>query len=144
MQKVSLEKFKKEDASFIKDNFPTYFRDNSIQNIENIIDEWKETLGFCIMYGKEKVGIIALTEKQDKQLSWGESIKEDFRGKGIAKEAFKLIVKEAQKRGYLKIISSCAKSNVASHNLHKRVGFELVKEEINLAGNEMCRWEMNI
>ena len=97
MQKVSLEKFKKEDAAFIKDNFPEYFRDNSILNIENIIDEWKEKLGFCIMYGSEKVGIIALTEKQDKQLSWGEAIKEEFRGKGIAKEAFKLIVKEAQK-----------------------------------------------
>ena len=144
MQKVGLEKFKKEDASFIKDNFPTYFRDNSIQNIENIIDEWKETLGFCIMYGSEKVGIIALTEKQDKQLSWGEAIKEDFRGKGIAKEAFKLIIKEAQKRGYSKIVSSCAKSNIASQKLHKKVGFDLVKEEVNLAGNEMCRWEMNI
>lgn len=141
---VSLRKFEKEDAVFIRLNFPTYFKDNSIENIESIIDEWKHTLGFCIMYDNQKVGIIALGEKQDRALSWGTGILEEYRGKGIGTKAFELIVKEAQKQGYSKIISSCAKSNIASRNLHKKVGFTLIKEEINPAGNEMCRWERNI
>jgi hypothetical protein len=28
--------------------------------------------------------------------------------------------------------------------LHRKVGFNLIKEEINQSGNEMCRWEKNI
>lgn len=144
MANVSLEKFKKEDAIFIRDNFPTYFRDNSIENIENVIEQWENSLGFCIMCDNKKVGIIALTERQDKSLSWGTSIIEDFRGKGIATKAFGLAVVEAKKKGYSTIISSCSKSNIASLHLHKKAGFDLIKEEINPAGNEMCRWEMNI
>ena len=144
MSKVSLQKFKKNDATFIRDNFPTYFKDNSIENIEKIIDKWKASLGFCIMCDNEKVGIIALTERPDKSSSWGTSIIKDYQGKGIATKAFELIVIEAQKQGYSKIISSCAKSNIASQKLHIKVGFDLIKEEINQAGNEMCRWEMHI
>ncbi len=103
-----------------------------------------KSLGFCITYENQKVGIIALTEKQDKSLSWGSAIIKEYQGKGIATKAFELIVGEAQRQGYTKIISSCAKNNIASRNLHKKVGFDLIKEEVNSAGNEMCRWEMNI
>jgi len=141
---VSLKKFEKKDAVFIRDNFPTYFKDNSIENIESSIDKWKHTLGFCIMYDNQKVGIIALGEKQEGVLCWGTAILEEFRGKGIATKAFELILVEAKKQGYSKIISSCAKSNIASRKLHQKVGFRLIKEEINPAGNEMCRWERNI
>ncbi len=144
MIKVKLEKFKKEDSKFIIDNFPTYFMDNSIENIERIINDWNHSLGFCIIYENQRVGIVSLTEKQDKSLSYGTSILKEYQGKGIATEAFKLVLKEAQKQGYTKIISSCIKSNIASRNLHKKVGFDLIKEEINSAGNEMCRWSMNI
>ena len=144
MQQVRLEKFKKEDATFLQENFSYGFLDKSIENFENIIEGWKTSLGFCIVYNDEKVGFISLSEKQDKKLSWGTAIKEEYRGKGIAGEAFKLIVQEAKKRGYFTIISSCAKSNTASQALHKKVGFSLIKEEINQAGNELCRWEMNI
>ena len=141
---VSLKKFEKEDAVFIRDNFPTYFKDNSIENIESVIEGWKTSLGFCIMYDNQKVGIISLGEKQDKVLSWGTAILEEYRGKGIGTKAFELILVEAKKQGYTKIISSCAKSNIVSRNLHRKVGFTLIKEEINPAGNEMCRWERNI
>lgn len=144
MQKVRLVKFKKEDATFLLENFSYGFLDKSIENFENLIEKWKTSLGFCIIYNDEKVGFISLGEKQDKKLSWGIAIKEEYRGKGIAGEAFNLIVQEAKKRGYSTIISSCAKSNTASKKLHKKVGFDLIKEETNLAGNEMCRWEMNI
>jgi len=142
--RVKLEKFKKEDAKFIKDNFPSYFKDNSIDNIERIIENWNQCLSFCITYENKKVGIVSLTEKEDKNLSWGTSILKDYQGKGIATEAFNLILKKAKKQGYTRIISSCIKNNIASINLHKKVGFYLIKEEINSAGNKMCRWEMTI
>lgn len=145
MEKVGLAKFVKEDAKFIKENFPNYFRDNSIENIERIIVETKpDALWFCITYDGEKVGIISLGEKQDKKLSWGIMIKEEYRGKGIAQTAFELIKTKAKERGYSTIISSCSTDNIASTRLHEKCGFDLIKTEINQAGNEMHRWEREI
>ncbi len=46
MNKVKLEKFNKDDAKFIRDNFPTYFMDNSIDNIERVIESWNQKFGF--------------------------------------------------------------------------------------------------
>ena len=142
MSNVRLEKFKKEDALFIQ-KFNCLL-DNGIQNIENLIRNWQTSLGFCIIYNNEKVGFISLSEKENRTLSWGIGIIEDMRGKGIGQEAFKLILSEAKKRGYKKIISSCAKENIASKRLHEKVGFKLIKEEINAVGHCMCRWEMDI
>ena len=145
MKKIDLVRFEKEDAKFIQKNFPTYYRDNSIENIKKIIVETKpDALWFCITYGGEKVGIISLGEKQDGKLSWGVMIKEEFRGQGIAQEAFDLIKKKAKDQGYLTIISSCSTDNVASTRLHEKCGFNLIKTEVNQAGNEMHRWEIEI
>ena len=142
MLDVRLEKFKKEDAQFIQ-NFNCLL-DNSIQNIERLIHNWQTSLGFCIVYNSEKVGIISLSEKENRTLSWEIGIIEDMRGKGIGKEAFKLILSEAKKRGYKKIVSSCAKENIASKRLHEKVGFQLIKEDVNAVGRCVCRWEMDI
>jgi len=143
MKKVSLIKFKKEDAEYIQKNFPNYFKDNSIINIENVIEKWKNSLAFCIVYNNEKVGIISFGEKQDKKLSWGMEIKDGFRGLGIGSLAFKLALIEAKNKDYSTIISSCSKDNLISKKIHEKMGFNLIKQEINSAGNEMCRWEMN-
>ena len=145
MKNVDLIRFKKEDAAFIQENFPTYYRDNSIENIERMIVETKpDALWFCITYGGEKVGIISLGEKQDNKLSWGVMIKEEYRGKGIAQKAFDLIKNKAKTQGYSTIISSCSTDNIASTRLHEKCGFNLIKTEVNQAGNEMYRWEMQI
>lgn len=141
---IRLEKFKKEDAIFIQTHFPNYFRDNSIENIEKVIDGWKNTLAFCIVCDDEIAGIITLGEKSDKQLSWGVMIREEFRGKGVASRAFELIKEKAKEGGYSQIISSCRSDNVASKRLHEKVGFRLEKTELNQAGREMYRWEMEI
>ena len=145
MQEISLEKFTKEDAKFIHENFPTYYRDNSIVNIEKMILNAKpNALFFCIKYYSEKVGIISLSEKQDKKLSWGIMVKKDYQGKGIATKAFNLIKNLAKEQGYSIIISSCSVNNLASIKLHEKCGFKLLETEINQAGNEMNRWEQEI
>lgn len=144
MNQVKLSKFEKCDAKFIQENFSFAFRDSSIENIENIINSWKRTLGFCILFEDIKVGFIVLTDKNDGKLSFGVSVKEDFRGKGIASKAFELIKNKAKSMNYSSIISSCDKQNKASVNLHKKLGFNLVKTETNQSGFEMHRWEMMI
>lgn len=141
---VKLQKFTKEDAGFIIENFPGYFKTPTIEFVENQIEKWAKSLAFCIVYNDEKVGIITLSEKEGKKLSWGIIIKEEYRRRGIAKEAFEIISVVAKEKGYSMVISSCAKENVASANLHEKVGFSLVKEEINSAGREMLRWEKEL
>lgn len=142
--KIDLIKFEKEDAEFIKENFPSYFKDNSIENIEKIIESWQSTLSFCITFNDKKVGIITLGEKQDKKLSLGMMIKDEFQGKGIAQFAFELIKSKARELGYSTIISSCSIDNIASIRLHQKCGFKLIKAEINTSGKEMYRWGMEI
>ena len=144
MKNVELVKFEKEDAMFIQTNFPTWFFDNSIQNIESKIESWKDSLCFCIKYDNKKVGIITLGQREEKSLVWGVAVKEDYRGKGIAQKAFSLIKEKAKQKGFDRIISSCSSDNAASKRLHEQVGFTLVKTEVNQAGNKMHRWEMLI
>ncbi len=144
MNKVSLSKFQVEDAGFVKNNFASFFKNPTLDEVEKRIELWQDNLGFCINFGNNRVGLITLSEKQDKKLSFGIEILKEFRGKGIATHAFNLAAAEAKKRGYSTIISSCGKTNIASKNLHKKLGFALIKTEINAAGKEMCRWEKKI
>lgn len=144
MQDVRLEKFKNEDAYFIQKNFPNYFKNNNIENIERTIKSWESSLSFCIVYRGEKVGIITLGEKEGGELSFGVMIKEEYRGIGIAQKAFAMIKDKAIEKGYSLIVSSSAVNNIASNKLHEKVGFKLKKTEINQSGREMNRWEMEI
>ena len=107
-------------------------------------DESKNSLLFGITYDDEKVGFIILSKKQDNKLCWGEAIKEGYQGKGIATKAFELAKQKAKEEGYTLIISSCSSGNVASKKLHEKCGFKLIQTEINQAGNEMHRWEIQI
>ena len=105
MQDVRLEKFKNEDAYFIQKNFPNYFKNNNIENIERTIKSWESSLSFCIVYRGEKVGIITLGEKEGGELSFGVMIKEEYRGIGIAQKAFAMIKDKAIEKGYSLIVS---------------------------------------
>ena len=144
MKNVSLIKFEKSDAKFVQENFLTYFKNFTTKNVENKIEKWRAGLGFCIVYDGQKVGLISLGEKQDRSLNFGIMILPDFRKKGIATAAFDLAKSIAKSKGYLTITSSCAKENLASENLHKKLGFDLEKEEKSPNGTDMLRWKMKI
>ena len=142
--KVELIKFEKQDALFLQEIFSYAFRDSSIENLEKIIEGWKNSFCYGIVYNDEKVGFITLGKKMEGKLGFGVAIKEDCRGKGIASKAFELAKEMAKKQGYEWIISSCSVDNIASKGLHEKLGFKLIKEEINQAGNKMLRWELEI
>lgn len=143
-EKIRLSKFEKDDAEFIQDNFSFAFRDCSITNLESIIEGWKNTLGFCIVYNNEKVGFIILSQKQEGKLGFGIAVRQEYRGLGIATKAFSLAKEKAKEKGYSVITSSCSADNYASKGLHEKLGFKIIKTETNSAGNEMYRWEMVI
>ena len=122
---------------------------------ENQIQAWLDNLNDgklvditrCIMFEDKPIGLISLHEKsvdEKGKLNLDIFIQPAFQGKGMAKLAFDKILKIAKDRGFNLITSSCAKSNISSEKLHKKLGFVLVREELNVAGNLMCRWEMNI
>lgn len=140
-ENVTLTKFKIENAEFVQHNFPYYFKDSSIENIEQAIKNWENTLAFCINYNNKPIGIISLSERSSTELSFGIAIIEEFRGQGLAEIAFEKISHLAKENGFQKIISSCSSQNRASKRMHEKLNFKLIKEEINPAGNKMCRWE---
>ena len=142
--KVALFKLEKEDAKFIQENFSFAFRDNSIEFIEDWIVKTASSLLFGISYDDEKVGFISLAKKEEGVLNWGIAVKTGYERKGIAFRAFELAKQEARNIGYKKIVSSCSRDNIASKKLHEKCGFGLIKTEINQAGKEMHRWELEI
>lgn len=144
MNKISLSKFDKGDVKFVLNNFAMFFKNPTAEQVEKRIEAWRDGFGFCINCDGQKVGLITLSEKQSKTLSFGIMILNQFRGKGIAKQAFDLAAAEAKSKGYTTIISSCAKTNQASIRMHQKIGFDLIKQEINAAGNEVCRWQKSI
>ena len=144
VEKVELKKFEKQDAVFLQENFSYAFRDSSLENLEGIIDGWKDSLCFAIVYDKKKVGFISLGQKPEGKLGFGIAIKEEYRGLGIATKAFSLAKDKAKEKGYRVITSSCSADNYASKGLHEKLGFKLIKKETNPAGNEMYRWELDI
>ena len=142
--KIELIKFKEDDMAFIQKYFSEWFLNPSEENILNSIKKWENELGFCILFNGEKVGITVLTQKPNKCLSWGIMIKDDFRKAGIASESFKLIINEAKKKGFNKVVSSCADDNFPSIKLHEKVGFICLGFEENKSGKKMYRWEYEI
>ena len=133
------------------DRIKTMFQNKT----ENELQKWLDDLNNieliditrCIVLDDKPIGLISLHEKninEKGKLNLDIFIQPSFQGKGIAKMAFDKIIKIAKDKGFKLITSSCAKSNIASERLHKKLGFILLKEELNNSGNLMCRWEMNI
>ena len=143
---IEIKKIKMTDAKFIQENLSEWFVkiEPTLSNIKQCIKEWKNSLVFCIVYNKIPVGIISLGEREEKTLVFGIRIIEEYRNKGIGTEAFKLACSIAKEQGYKCVISSCAKTNLASKRMHEKLNFDLLKLETNPAGYEMYRWAMDL
>ena len=61
----------------------------------------------------------------------------EYRRKGYAFEAMKQAYEYAKKSGYKIATAQIRKDNIASIQLHKKLGFALDREMINKRGNEV-------
>jgi len=138
---IFLRNFNEDDISILKDNI---FIDKSQDEIFSIIQEWR-TLTFngkyfemfAILEGDEVVGYISLYQHDDDIISAGPEIFQKYRRKGYAFKAMNQACEYAKKRGYKIATAQIRKDNIASIQLHKKLGFALDCEMINKHGNEV-------
>ena len=133
---VNIRNFNEDDVAFIFDNWaenPKWdgckFDKDKIE-ILSLINEFntkrfnnKYFEQFVIINCEEPVGMISLFEQSNLEVSVNVFIHKDFRRKGIATEAYKLIEKIAKDKGYNRLISNVSERNYASINLHLKLGF---------------------
>ena len=138
---ILLRSFNGDDISILKKNI---FTDKSQEEILSIIQDW-QTLDFngkyfemfAIVDGDNIVGTISLYQHNDYIISAGPEIFTEYRRKGYEFEAMKQAYKYAKKRGYKIATAQIRKDNIASLQLHKKLGFVLDCEMINKRENEV-------
>ena len=138
---ILLRHFDENDISMLKEKI---FTDKNHKEILSIIQEW-QTLDFngkffemfAITQGDNIVGTVSLYQHNNYIISAGPEIFTEYRRKGYAFEATKQAYGYAKKRGYKIATAQIRKDNIASIQLHKKLGFILDCEMTNKRGNEV-------
>ena len=154
---VKLRKFTYEDIDFIlsnwveSDQLSGYFKNCAREVLVQKITKYNEEKSgdrflftYCIEFENKPVGLLQFTEKHAGIPNLNIYIEDDFQKRGIGSEAFELGKKIIKEKGFNLITSSCAKANFKSMHFHKKVGFELIKEELSPNGTPMCRWKYEL
>lgn len=155
--KIRLRKFNNNDIDFVVNNWvgtdklDGFFKDRTKENLEKSFKKYEEEksgdrflYSYCIEFEGRPVGIIQFTEKYKDTPNLNLYIEDIYRNKGIGTNAFKLAKEILKLKGFDLITSSCRQDNVASVNLHKKLGFELIKSELSPNGTPMFRWQIKI
>lgn len=155
--KIILRKFNNNDIDFIMNNWVGtdklngFFKDKTKESLEDAFKKYDEEISgdrflfsYCIELEGRPVGIIQFTEKYKGTPNLNLYIEDIFRNKGIGTKAFEYGKEILKLKGYNLITSSCAQDNFASVNLHKKLGFNLIKEELSPNGTPMFRWRVLI
>lgn len=155
--KIRLRKFNNNDIDFVVNNWvgtdklDGFFKDRTKENLEESFKKYEEEksgdrflYSYCIEFEGRPVGIIQFTEKYKDTPNLNLYIEDIYRNKGIGTNAFKLAKEILKLKGFDLITSSCRQDNVASVNLHKKLGFELIKSELSPNGTPMFRWQIKI
>ena len=154
---IILRKFTDDDIDFVMDNWvgtdklDGFFRDKTRESLKESFKKYeKEKSGdkflysFCIDKDGRPVGIVQFTEKYENTPNLNLYIEDVYRNRGIGTKAFVLAKEIMKSKGFETITSSCVQSNQASVNLHKKLGFQVIKSELSPNGTPMFRWEMKI
>ena len=84
---------------------------------------------FAIVENGEIVGNASLYERSEHIVSCGLKVYPEFRGKGYATQAYRLLLSLAKQHGYTVAVAQVLAENAASIALNKKLGFEA--EEYN-------------
>lgn len=90
---------------------------------------------FAIDCGGRIVGTLSLYERTADTVSEGIEIYRPFRRRGYATEAICLAFDLARRRGYRQMTVQVLRDNTASLALHRKLGFQTVREEVSRRGH---------
>ena len=99
---------------------------------------------YLIKNGTETVGVINMCGHGADTISVAPEIFEKFRNKGYAIRSLNIAYKIAKEMGFNKVIAGIRKENVASQNLHEKLGFSFVEDFTSKNRNEMKLYLKNL
>ena len=154
---IKLRGFNEKDIDFVMNNWvgtdklDGFFKDKTRESLKESFKKYQEEKSedrflftYCIEFENRPVGIIQFTEKYENTPNLNLYVEDVFRNKGIGTKAFELAKVIIKSKGFNLITSSCSQDNAASVNLHKKLGFELIKAENSPNGTPMFRWQIKI
>ncbi len=83
---------------------------------------------YLIKNGTETIGVINMCGHGNDTISVAPEIFLEFRNKGFATKSLNIAYEIAKQIGFSKVIAGIRKENVASQNLHEKLGFLFVKD----------------
>lgn len=139
---TNLRNFTYKDISLLKAHG---YESCSYEEIRNLIDTWNKKLYngsffemFAITNCNEIVGYASLYQQSKSIISCGIEIYPDYQRKGFATTSYTHLLMIAKDYGYKVAMAQVRVDNLASINLHKKLGFESDNYEyINKKGNEV-------
>jgi RimJ/RimL family protein N-acetyltransferase len=90
---------------------------------------------FLVLRGGEKVGIINMCGHENQTISVAPEIQKEYRGIGYGKKSLELAYAIAKKDGFKFITAGIREDNIASQNLHIKLGFKFEKTVVSKNGN---------
>lgn len=90
---------------------------------------------FIVKSGEENVGVINMRGHGKEVVSVAPEILKEFRGRGFGEKSLKIAYSLAKELGFREITAGIREDNLASINLHLKLGFKYVKEHTSKNGN---------
>ena len=154
---IKLRKFNENDIDFVMKNWVGtdklngFFKDKTKEGLKESFKKYHEEksgdkflFSYCIETDGRPVGIIQFTEKYKNTPNLNLYIEDIYRNRGIGTISFELAKTIIKSKGFNIITSSCARNNLASISLHKKLGFQIIKVENSPNGTPMLRWQIKL
>lgn len=127
---MKLVPMKEEDLSFVNNVRNNSATRSQLKNCELIsLEETRQwfnntnPMWLIIINDDDKIGYMRTSQDTGQTICCGCDIHPDYRGKGFAKNAYKLLIDDFYSRGYILLWLEVFRDNIVAYNLYKKLGF---------------------
>lgn len=99
---------------------------------------------FLIKDSGEFVGVINMCGHGAKTISVAPEILDGYKNKGYATNSLTLAYALAKEKGFQLITADIVKDNIASINLHLKLGFQFVSERVSKSGKVLLTYQKEL